>query len=267
MEAQESFELFMLGGSVERGWRKLRPEIERLPWDTLDPKRHSPAAVQKGRRVWTMAAFQEHRTGAACAATLEALIRTRAPIDLVAMAARFPVDEMAHVEMCARIAQTLGGPMRLVYDVERVIFQPSSKLPARLRCAELVVRNFCVGEAVSIPILRASAKAASHPLLRAALSRIAKDEAAHGRFGFLYLDWVDEQLSDDDRAHLSAAARDEIKKVERNWVAAVGQPADEEDESETLGWMDRARYLKVARRAMDECVHDPLEARGISTRA
>ena len=91
------FELCMLGGAVERRYRRMRPEVEQLPWGTLSPKDHAPELVLAARRTWTQAAFQEHRTGAACAATLEALIAARAPLDLIALCTRFPLDELAHV--------------------------------------------------------------------------------------------------------------------------------------------------------------------------
>ena len=52
----------------------------------------------------------------ACAATLRALLECRAPLDLIAMAARFPLDELVHVELCARMAMELGGGTEIQYD-------------------------------------------------------------------------------------------------------------------------------------------------------
>jgi len=112
----ELFELEMLGGSWEKHYRKLRPEVEAMPWGTLDPKDHPEALVLAARRSWTGAAFQEHRTGAACAETLRCLIECRAPLDLIAVASRFPLDEMVHVELCARLAMELGGGTEIVHD-------------------------------------------------------------------------------------------------------------------------------------------------------
>ena len=62
----ELFELEILGGSTERRFRKLRPEVEAMPWGTLDPSLYPPADVIAARKAWTGAAFQEHRTGVAC---------------------------------------------------------------------------------------------------------------------------------------------------------------------------------------------------------
>jgi hypothetical protein len=258
--ALEPFELHLSGGAAESRYRSMRPEVERLPWGTLALEQYSAKVIEGGRRTWTLAAFQEHRTGAACAETLRALIAARAPLDLIAVATRFPLDELVHVELCARLAAELGGAARLMHDPAHLISEPSAGLSPRLRCAELVVRNFCVGEAVSIPILRESWKSAKEPLIRAVLGRIVKDEAAHGRFGWMYLDWIGPTLAAGERAHLREAARDEIGKLVKSWEAnAAGNGGD----GPTLGWMPPSRYLEFARRALVDAVEQPLAERGL----
>ena len=121
----ETFELFMLGGAIEKRYRRMRPEIARLPWGTLDPSAHAPDLVIEARKSWTLAAFQEHRTGAACAESVQAMIVARVPVDLVAVATRFPLDEMVHVEMCARLAEELGGGTHVEFDPRTLIPSPS----------------------------------------------------------------------------------------------------------------------------------------------
>jgi len=219
----ELFELSMLGGPVERRYRKMRPEIETMPWGTLDLRGTREDDLIAARRAWTGAAFQEHRTGVACTAALRALIEARAPLDLVALASRFPLDEMAHVELCARMAMELGGGTEILHDPDALVLDADPALPPLLRAAELVVRFFCVGEALSIPLLRGTWRAARHPLPRAVLGRIVKDEAAHGTFGFTFLDWAADLLTDADRAHLGAAADLAIAKVVYDRAKAAGR--------------------------------------------
>src|SRR5215469_11616155 len=202
----EPFELSLLGGAVERRYRALRPEVEAFPWETLRPEEHPPEVVALAQRTWTEAAFQEHRTAAACAATLKALVCARAPLDLIAFSSRFPLDEMVHVELCSRLAMRLGGGVGLMHDPRHLIREPDPELSALLQAAELVVRNFCVGEALSIPVLRGSWHAARHPLIHAVLGRIVKDEAAHGQFGWFFLDWAEPLLDQGARAHLAPVA-------------------------------------------------------------
>jgi hypothetical protein len=85
------------------------------------------------RKSWTGAAFQEHRTGAACAETLRCMIEARAPLDLIAVASRFPLDEMVHVELCARMAMELGGGTEILHDPDEMILRANPDLSPLLR--------------------------------------------------------------------------------------------------------------------------------------
>ena len=256
----EVFELSLLGGAVERRYRRMRPDVERLPWGTLDLSGLTPAAIAQGRRFWTIAAFQEHRSGAACAATLQALIAARAPVDLIAVASRFVLDEMTHVELCARVAGELGGGASISHLPSQLLEGADPKLPPLVAVAELVVRVFCVGEAFSVPMQRATARAATHPLIKAVIGRIAKDEIVHGAFGWEFLDWAGEFLDDAARDHLRGVAARAIAALERTLetLSVAGDAA-----GHSLGWLPRDVYLSTARSALADDVVAPLRARGI----
>lgn len=260
----ELFELSMWGGAVERRYRQLRPEVEALPWHELDLSGARPSTLADARRAWTEAAFQEHRTGAACALTVKHLIAVRAPIDLVAMASRFALDELVHVELCARLATAMGGGAPLRYDPKGLVPEPAAELPALVQASELVVRNFCVGESLSIPILRGAWHAARQPLIRAILARIVKDEAAHGAFGWMFLDWASDRLGPDALTHLARQAALTIDGVVERWEAIDDTRGAEDDER--LGWMPPGEYISLARRSMQEAVLAPLLERGIDPR-
>jgi hypothetical protein len=254
--ARELFELSLLGGAYERRYRRLRPDIEKLPWGSLALDGLDPALLEAGRRFWTLAAFQEHRTGAAIAATLEALLAARAPIDLVAVASRFVLDEMAHVELCARVAGELGGAVALTYDPATLFVRPSPSLPPLVAACELVLRVFCIGEAFSVPMQRLTAAAATQPLFRDVIARIARDEAAHGAFGWSFFDWAGELLDEAARQHLRGVAASAIAQFEQGLQSAA-PPANEL----SLGWLRRDRYVAAARTVLDEEVSGPLRAR------
>jgi hypothetical protein len=257
------FELEMLGGNVEKRYRVMRPEVEAMPWGTLDPSLYDEADVIASRKAWTGAAFQEHRTGVACAETLRALIECRAPLDLVALATRFPLDEMVHVELCARMAMELGGGTEIVHDPDRLALDAPRELPPILRAAELCTRFFCVGETLSIPLLRGTWKAARHPLAKAVLGRIVKDEAAHGTFGWTFLDWALPEIDDAGKRHLGHQADLAIRSIELTWEELARRPKAKSNEAHALSWMQTDAYLKLALRSMWQRVIEPFEARGI----
>jgi hypothetical protein len=241
----------------------MRPEVEAMPWGTMDLSGARPEALVAARRAWTGAAYQEHRTGVACAATLRALLEARAPIDLIAVASRFPLDEMVHVELCARMAMECGGGTEIRYDPDAVILDAAPGIAPLLRACELAVRFFCVGEAISIPLLRATWHEAKHPLPRAVLGRIVKDEAAHGVFGFTVLDWAADRLTEGDLAHLGAMADLGIDFLYRQWDDLAKRPSSDAHDGDVLQWMQTTDYLALAYRSLERDVLAPLRARGL----
>ncbi|MCA9588785.1 MAG: hypothetical protein KC657_25895 [Myxococcales bacterium] len=257
------FELELLGGATERRYRKMRPEVEEMPWGTMDLSRATPEDLVAARRAWTGAAYQEHRTAVACAATLRALLEARAPVDVVAVASRFPLDEMVHVELCARMAMECGGGTEIRYDPDAVILDATPGVRPLLRACELAVRFFCVGEAISIPLLRATWHNARHPLPRAVLGRIVKDEAAHGVFGFTVLDWAADELTADDRKHLGAMADLGVDFLYRQWEDLAKRPRSKPHDGDVLQWMQTEQYLDLAFRSLERDVLAPLRARDI----
>jgi len=263
----ELFELELLGGTTEQRFRRMRPEVEAMPWGTLQLAQVSEERRITARKAWTGSAYQEHRTGAACALTLQALIEARAPLDLIGVASRFPLDEMVHVELCARMAMEFGGGTEIIHDPKAMVVGCDSTLSPLMQAADMVVRFFCVGEAISIPLLRATWHVAKHPLPKAVLGRIVKDEAAHGVFGFTFLDWACGRFSDEEKARLGVSADLAIRFLYSQWVDLHARRNEPRLEDDVLGWMQTDDYLKLAFRSMQTLVIDPLEARGIPIQA
>lgn len=260
----ELFELELIGGSTERRYRRMRPEVEDMPWASLDATHFPDHVLVAARAGWTRAAFQEHRTGVACTATLRALVEAAAPLDLIALATRFPLDEMVHVELCARMAMLLGGGTEVRHNPDGLIRDADANLPTLVRCADMVVRFFCVGEALSIPLLRGGRNVVTHPLPKAILSRIVRDEAAHGAFGFTFLDWALPLLEPDEIAHLGAAADRAIAAIHDLWSRLRSQPPrDYEPAIDPFSWAHSDDYLHLAAVSMQRNVVEPLTARGI----
>ncbi len=217
------FELEWLGGPAEARMRRRRPGIDDLPWGTLAAANLSDDEAAVARGAWTDGAFSEYASAAAFSALTTALLEAGAPIDLVAMSADFVVDEMVHVELNGRMAAELGGAAPYRVDLERVSPHRDDTLPAIERAAELAVTLSCIGEALSVPALTGSLRAATHRLTRAVLRRIVRDEAPHARLGWLVLDWAGDRI---DRARLGGVARRRIAAYAPLWN---GPPCDDCD--------------------------------------
>ena len=255
-------ELELLGDDVERRYRRARPDVEKLPWGTTDLGRFSAAVIQHARVYWTSSARQEYQSTSVASATLRALVDAAVPLDLSAMFARFPLDELAHAEMCSRFAMELGGGVPLYHDPDRIFREPARTLTPLMRAAELVVRNYCVSEAFSAPMIRATRKIATRPLPQALLAVIARDEAVHGTCGCIVLDWAADRFSPADLALLSAAARDSLANLGRMCAGYGPKTPLPADELHALGILDTETFRPLAREVLQTHIVEPLRARG-----
>jgi hypothetical protein len=240
------------------------------PWDTLDPARYPADLVRCARRSWTENAFNEHCTFTAMGQLLQALGEAQAPVDLCRMASRFPEEEAVHVELCARIAERLGGLWDRRFDPASLAVPLDPSLAPRQRALELTVRLCCVGEAFSLPMLAGALRSATHPLTRAVLTTIVDDEALHGRFGYLYLDHTATDLSPAERDRLGQAASETLRTYAPLWEKLTSRAIDGVtsegfllDHVRELGWMESTEYRALALATIERAVKAPLARFGI----
>ena len=258
------------GGQAEHCFRRLRPGVEDMPWGTLDGTGCPPNLVARAQLSWTEAAFNEYCTAVAFTDLLKALLEINAPVDLIGMCGDFMADEMLHVELTCRLAMELGGGADYRLDYENLSIPLTPGLTALQRANELVVRLCCVGEAFSLPMLAGCMKSATHPLVEAVLEQIVRDEAQHGRLGYLYLEWVDEQLDDAERQRLGRAALDTVAKLSPLWRRLRSQVSGDKtsegfeiSDIRMMGWMLSHEYRAAACQGIRQEVQAPLAEFGI----
>jgi hypothetical protein len=248
-----AFELAMIGGPWGRRLAPRRAWVDELPWNEPLPQDAAGARV-----VWTRTAFSEYASAAAFAEIAAALLAAGAPIDLVAAAGDFVVDEIVHTEVAARLAAALGGAVTLEVDLTRLV-RPATAAAASdplLAAAELIVRTSCVGEALTIPMLKLSRQLAGSPLIEAALTAIVGDESGHAQLGWWFLDWAEPRLDDAARRHLGEIAG-----------AAIGGFApllQGNCRHSGLGAVACDRYDGAFTAALSRAVVGPLAERGIA---
>ena len=182
------------------------------------------------------------------------LLACGAPIDLVAAAGDFVVDEIVHTEAAARLAATFGGAVALDVDLGKLVRLPTAADPL-LRAAELIVRTSCVGEALTVPILKVARDVADSPLVTAALAHIVADESAHAQLGGWFLDWAEPHLDAAARAHLGRIAGRALRDL-----APSGAPSGC---GSGLGRIDCATFATTLAAGAARHVARPLAARGI----
>jgi hypothetical protein len=257
-----AFELALIGGPWGRRLAPRRAWIDELPWsDALLRNDVLPRDADGVRAVWTQTAFSEYASAAAFAEIAAALLAAGAPIDLVAAAGDFVVDEIVHTEVAARVAAALGGAVALEVDLTRLVRPPSPAAGGDplLAAAELVVRTSCVGEALTVPMLKLTRDVAGSALISAALARVVGDESSHAQLGWWFLDWAQPRLDDAARAHLGEIAGGAIAAFAPLFGGACTGSG--------LGVVACEQYDPAFAAALSRGVLRPLAARGITVPA
>ncbi len=263
------FSVEWLGDLAGKVVRRRRAGIADLGWGTIDRRRYSDRLLAQAQRSWTESAISEYATAISFGRLVGLLLEARAPIDLTGMFADFILDEIVHVEMSARMAMELGGAAPVELDPKTLGVRPDGGIDPALAAAEIALRVSCVGEAFSLPMLRAMAGAARHPLPRALFTRIAREEAPHARAGALVVGWYLDRAGAAGTEHLRAAAIDEIHTLSTYWaglrggeggVSAGGHPIEHVLE---LGWLEASEYAALARRVTAKRVVRPLAEMGV----
>lgn len=267
--ASEPFELELLGGAAEHHYRRARPGLDDLPWETLDTSHYPPALLEGARRSWTEVAVNEYRAVIAFTHVVRSLAAVRAPIDLLGMAAEFVLDEVTHVELASRMCMALGGSAPVVVDTSQMYAVPGNLSP-REEANELVLRVSCVAEVYAGKTSIEAMRACTHPLPKAVHTRILKDESRHLRLGELYFDWMSEMLDDAERARLGSVLTKAILGHEhylKRRISRVRDGVTEEgykvSDIHELGWLESERFVPLAKKVMRDDVLDPLARRGI----
>jgi hypothetical protein len=246
------FTLEAIGGLWAKRLDKRRAGLEEIDWDDI-AREATPDLVTGARDVWTRSAFSEYASGAAFAEIASHLLAARAPIDLIAAAGDFVGDEMFHAELASRVAMSLGGALPLDVNFAKLVRPPEGD-GALLRAAELVVRSCCVGESLTVPMLKQARRAAGSPTIEAVISRILRDEAQHAELGWWFLDWA--ELTDSDRAKLAVVAGATI----RSFSVVFGRECAQ---TEGLGALPCSRFDGTFLDAVSHDVVKPLADRGI----
>jgi hypothetical protein len=244
------FELTLHGGPPERRYRHLRPQGEAtLPWGTLDKSGFSAAEIAAARLGWTEGSLQEYVSAAAQAQMFRELVRARVPLDLSAIASRFCLDELAHAELCARVAVELGGAQPVPYREAELFPETQRAESSELTAARLVLWD-CGSECFSHELLRALWQECRDPLLRAVRGRLAKDEAGHASFLWVFLAWLLPGLEPEELHGLKRHAGRLVLQLRKNLERSRALPDELFSPIAPAGGLGKAGYSSRGEQAI-----------------
>ncbi len=117
------------------------------------------------------------------------LIQLGAPPDLIRDGLGVVADELAHSELSAVVADRAGGSAGApVIDPGSLVLDDGGDRATAL--VSSILRFFCIGETLAVPLFRMLHRRCSVPVALRALDRVLRDETRHRQFGWDVLDWT-----------------------------------------------------------------------------
>lgn len=154
---------------------------------------------------WTDEALTEHASIASFSRFMMELLGLGAPLELVERAERALADEIVHARASFELASAYrGAPVGPgALEVDR-----SLGAVDRRSVALAIAREGCIAETVSALIVAEARDAAIDPVVKAALTSIAAEEAEHVALAWRTLGWILDEASDAERGALEVELHD-----------------------------------------------------------
>jgi len=141
------------------------------------------------REEWRARIAAEYRSAAIAQQVTLWLIQAGAPPELIDAGLAIVADELAHSRLSHEVYAAAGGTAPPVIVREHLgLARRDAVLEVDLLSA--IVRVFCLGETVAVPLFKHLRAACTEPIARTALDRILVDEVRHRDFGWDTLDWL-----------------------------------------------------------------------------
>ncbi len=216
-------------------------------------------AAEWGRRTEA-----EYRSAAIAQHVTLWLIQVGAPPDLIRAGLQVVEDELAHSELSAGLVEAAGGGGDPPFIDGSALTFPSPDGPV-LALGLALMRFFCIGETVAVPMFRMLRARATEPRCRQVLDIVLRDEARHRQFGWDGLDWLLAAHEAQISAVVGAALPAMLDEVQDAYGGACEQPLRPLSPAvEAWGLAPPAAYAETARRSLADDVAPRLRARGLA---
>jgi len=149
-----------------------------------------PAVIpDRVRHEWRARIAAEYTSAAITQQTTLWLIQAGAPPDLIDAGLAIVADELVHSRMSHEVYVAAGGSEPPALDRDQLgLARRQPTIEGDLLA--VIVRVFCLGETVAVPLFRHLRERCTEPVARGALDRILRDEVRHRDFGWDTLDWL-----------------------------------------------------------------------------
>ncbi len=219
---------------------------------------------------WGARAAAEYASAAITQQFVLWMMQAGAPVDLIDDGIEVVKDELVHSRMSFEVFGAAGGVgAPRVQENAVVLPRGSSDLAADL--TSTVVRVFCLGETIAVPLFRHLRRRCTQPVARTALDRILRDEVRHRDFGWDVFDWL---LQADETAVRSQVESElpamstllETQYGARNRVVRLDDGAMDDD-ARAWGLAPPREYADILERTIERDYVVRFAARGIDWHA
>lgn len=211
---------------------------------------------------WHRRTAAEYRSAAIASQVTSWLIQVGAPPDLIRDGLQVVDDELTHSELSFEVAAAAGGPAPPVLESGDLTLPAPNGALVDLSLA--LVRFFCIGETVAVPMFRMLRKQATVPRCREVLDIVLRDEARHRQFGWDGLDWLLATHGPQVSTVVEAALPGMLDEV-RQAYGGLGDGANSAlpPEAQAWGLAPRSAYAATITLALTDDVAPRLQARGL----
>lgn len=218
--------------------------------------------TERARLEWKNRVTAEYRSSAVTAQVLHGLIQCGLPDELLRTAIRIVGDELDHAELSFDVLEAIGGdPEPSAIDVNQLA-EPVAPEGPFATVLDAIVRNFCLGETLAVPLFAAMREGTTHPVARTALDRILRDEAVHRAFGWDALDALIERDPEAVRQRVSAKLPAWLRSYAQGY-GTLRPTVPMEAEELAVGLIPIERYVAVFQRCLTDDMAPRFNRRGI----
>jgi hypothetical protein len=244
---------------LERGMvKKLLP----IAW-AFDASRWPEGALRLASEATQQLAVGEYSAVGLFARIGAALVTIGAPLDLVALAARIPSDEIRHADYALRAAAAFAGA-EVSVPFNRSFFEKYWSRSMEIADVDLMVLEVsAISETIASALLAACKDGARDPMARSFYATILADEVHHARLGWYYLAWRAPQWTRAERQRVADRAGEYVVDIERRFWNGRDAPKKELAAARALGVLDSARQRSAIRDVMTTEMVPALDALGL----
>ncbi|MFT3692359.1 MAG: ferritin-like domain-containing protein [Kofleriaceae bacterium] len=146
-------------------------------------------ASERVRAEWRARIAAEYTSAAITQQVTLWLIQVAAPPELIADGLAIVADELEHSRLSHEVYTAAGGTEPPAID-RNGLGLPRTHATVEEDLLAAIVRVFCLGETVAVPLFSHLRAPCTEAVARAALDRILRDEVRHREFGWDALDWL-----------------------------------------------------------------------------